>query len=114
MTILAYSSLGRGFFSGRVSGDHPELAAEALSPVTVREYAYPDNFERLRRCERLAAQKNVSPAQIAFAWIFTQPLNIFPVTSPSSLTHLQETVGALDIVLSPEEAAWLNLERLWR
>jgi aryl-alcohol dehydrogenase-like predicted oxidoreductase len=110
MPVFAYSSLGRGFFSGRISSGHSERAKEALPPLTAKEYAYPDNFERLRRCETLAAQKGVSPAQIAFAWIFTQALNVFPVTSPSSIGHLHETVEAMHIGLTEHEAAWLNLE----
>jgi aryl-alcohol dehydrogenase-like predicted oxidoreductase len=111
MPIFAYSSLGRGFFAGKVSGDHPEAAAEQLPPLTAKEYAYPDNFERLRRCELLAREKGLSPAQIAFAWVFTQPLNVFPITSPSSLEHLRETVAALSVNLTAHEAAWLNLDK---
>ncbi|GHV87218.1 hypothetical protein AGMMS50255_5140 [Spirochaetia bacterium] len=110
LPVFAYSSLARGFFSGRVVHDQPEKAAEVLPPLTLREYAYPDNFERLRRCEILAEQKGFTTTQIAYAWLFTQPLNIFPITSPSSVKHLQEIIAAMDIALSPREAAWLNLE----
>lgn len=110
MPIFAYSSLGRGFFSGLASGEAGMRGAEKLPPLTAREYAYPDNFERLRRCEILGKEKNLSPAQVAFAWIFTQGLRVFPITSPGSVVHLRETVDALEIRLNPREAAWLNLE----
>jgi aryl-alcohol dehydrogenase-like predicted oxidoreductase len=110
MPVFAYSSLGRGFFAGKVSGSQEEKAEGILPPLTAKEYAYPDNFERLRRCETLAAQKGFSPAQIAFAWIFAQPLNVFPVSSPTSIGHVREIVEAMHIDLSAREAAWLNLE----
>jgi aryl-alcohol dehydrogenase-like predicted oxidoreductase len=110
MPVFAYSSLGRGFFWGRISSGHPERVKDELSPLTAREYAYPDNFERLRRCEILAAPKDLSPAQIAFAWIFTWPLDIFPITSPTSVKHVHETVEAMHIGLTGHEAAWLNFE----
>jgi aryl-alcohol dehydrogenase-like predicted oxidoreductase len=100
----------QGVFSGKVSSGNPERAKEILSPLTVQEYAYPDNFERLRRCEILAAQKGLSPAQIAFAWVFTRPLDVFPVTSPSSVKHVYETLEAMRTGLTEHEASWLNLE----
>jgi aryl-alcohol dehydrogenase-like predicted oxidoreductase len=109
LPIFAYSSLGRGFFSGRISSDHPEKAGEAISPLAVKEYAHPDNLERLRRAEFLAVEKKVRLTQIAFAWLFTQPLDVFPVTSPTSIEHLHEIIGAINLVISPHEAAWLNL-----
>jgi aryl-alcohol dehydrogenase-like predicted oxidoreductase len=37
-------------------------------------------------------------------------LNIFPITSPTSVSHLHETVEAMHIGLTEHEAAWLNLE----
>jgi aryl-alcohol dehydrogenase-like predicted oxidoreductase len=111
MPLFAYSCLGRGFFAGKIKGNEADKTAELLPPLTASEYAHPDNFERLRRTEILAAKKNATPAQIAFAWLFAQPLKVFPVTSPSNTAHLNETIAAMDIKLSAEEAAWLNLER---
>lgn len=110
MPVFAYSSLGRGFFSGLVSGTEGMAGAGKLSAMTALEYAYPENFERLRRAEILAKEKNANAAQIAFAWIFTQGLDVFPITSPGSITHLNETLEAMNIRLSAKEAAWLNLE----
>jgi len=59
---------------------------------------------------RLEEKKGLTPAQIAFAWIFTQPLNVFPITSPSSVEHLHETIEAANTDLTACEAEWLNLE----
>jgi aryl-alcohol dehydrogenase-like predicted oxidoreductase len=111
MPLFAYSCLGRGFFSGKIRGNEAEKAADLLPPLTAAEYAHQDNFERLRRAEILGAKKNAVPAQIAFAWLFAQPLKVIPVTSPGNTAHLKETLAAMDINLSIEEAAWLNLER---
>ena len=65
MPIVAYSSLARGLFSGRVRGDAPEDADKILDMFAMKGYASPRNFERLRRCERLAAEKKTTVAQIA-------------------------------------------------
>jgi aryl-alcohol dehydrogenase-like predicted oxidoreductase len=109
--ILAYSSLARGFFSGRIKSNEPNRAVEMLQPMTVVEYAHPPNFERLRRAEILASKKGVSVSQIAFAWIFSRPVNVFPITSSSSITHIQESIDAMRVSISPAESLWLNLEQ---
>ncbi len=108
MPIIAYSSLGRGLFSGRfTSADNPE---EYLDDVALRGYGCKDNYERLARCEKLAKQKNCSVSQIALAWIFNQGLNVFAVCAMSSPKRMAENDAALSIALSPEECRYLNLE----
>ena len=72
--------------------------------------AYAENFERLRRCEVLAAEKQVTVAEIAMAWVFCSPMNVFPVVSTSSAERLEKNIGAMELVLTKEECAWLNLE----
>lgn len=109
MPVFAYSSLGRGFFSGKIKSNEIERAKELLG-IAALEYGFPKNFERLRRAELLAEQKSVSITQIAFAWIFKQPLNVLPITSPTSIQHLHESINAMHIELTDQEIKWLNLE----
>jgi aryl-alcohol dehydrogenase-like predicted oxidoreductase len=109
MPILAYSSLGRGFFSGKIKSSQIDRAKELLGPAAV-EYGYPENFERLRRVELLAEQKGATVSQLVLVWIFKQSLNTFTVTSPSSVAHLKETIDSLHLELTDRQAKWINLE----
>lgn len=111
MPVIAYSSLGRGLFSGRLKSENAEKAAEILDPVAMRGYGYPENFERLRRCEILAKEKKASVSQIAMAWIYSQKLNSFAVVSTAKASRMQENIDALHISLTSAEIAWLNLEQ---
>lgn len=111
MPVIAYSSLGRGLFSGRVKSDELEEAAEILDEVALKGYGYPENYERLRRCEELAAKKHCTVPQIAMAWIYHQELDTFAVVSTSSAKRMQENIEALYIKLSKEECAYLDLQR---
>lgn len=111
MPVIAYSSLGRGLFSGRVKGREPEKAMEVMDEVSMKGYGCPENFERLRRCEQLAAEKGCNVPQIAMAWIFGQPLNTFAVVSTSKPERMQKNIDALHIALGKEELEYLNLER---
>lgn len=108
--VFAYSSLGRGMFSGRVKSSAPEEAKQILDPFAVKGYCYPENFERLARAERLASEKNCTVSQIALAWVLNQELQVFPLVSARSGARMAENVKALDINLTLEECAWLNLE----
>ncbi len=111
MPVIAYSSLGRGLFSGRVKGNDPEKAAGVLDDVAVKGYVSLDNLERLRRCEKLAKEKGLSVAQIAMAWVYCQKMNTFAVVSTSNPKRMEENTAALSITLTEEEMRYLNLER---
>jgi aryl-alcohol dehydrogenase-like predicted oxidoreductase len=109
MPVIAWSSLGRGFFSGRFRSDDPETAARILDAPARLGYDFPANFERLRRAELLAKSKNCSVAQIALAWVLCQSLETFAVVSVSSAARMQENIDAFGITLSPEEIGYLDL-----
>ena len=109
MPVIAYSSLGRGFFSGRVFSGDAARVGELLDPPAVKGYACPDNFERLRRCEELSARKGVTVPQLAMRWIFAQELNTFAVVSTSSPARMQQNIDALQIPLTAQEADYLDL-----
>ena len=77
----------------------------------MKGYGCPDNYERLRRCEELAARKQVSVSQIAMAFIFSQNMNTLAVVSTSSAERMQSNVDALHVTLSEEEMAYLDLQK---
>lgn len=103
--VLAWSAQARGFFSGRFS---PETQPDA---DVARVYYTPENWERLRRAREAAARHGCTPNQVALAWVLHQPLNVFPIVGPATVSELEDTLGALEVRLSDEEVAWLNLER---
>jgi aryl-alcohol dehydrogenase-like predicted oxidoreductase len=109
MGFMAYSPLGRGFFAGVVhnSGDmsegdgrinHPRFQADNLKR----------NLELLARFEAMAKEKNLTPAQLALAWLMAQGPDIIPIPSNKSQHHLEENIKAVEIRLSPEDIDRLN------
>lgn len=111
MPVVAYSSLAHGLLAGKVKSTDLERVAELLDAPTIKGYGSEENFERLRRCEILAAEKQATVAQIAMAYIFHQDLNVFAVVSASKPERMKENIEALQIPLTKEEAAWLDLRR---
>ncbi|HBQ64197.1 MAG TPA: aldo/keto reductase, partial [Clostridiales bacterium] len=110
MAVFSYSSLGRGFFSGRVKSTEPEKAKEILDAAAFRGYSHPVNFKRLERTEILAAEKGYSVPQIALSWLLHQPLNVFPLIGANTAEEMQENIDAMQIRLTPEELRWLDLQ----
>ena len=108
--VLAWSPLARGLFSGRMKSTDADRVDQYLDEYARRGYAVPDNFERLRRCEQLAAEKGVTVSQIALAWTFHQGLNLFAIVSTSSDRRMRENIAALELPLTDEECRYLNLE----
>lgn len=108
--VFAYSSLGRGFFSGKVKSDRPNEAKDVLDEFAMKGYAYPENFERLRRAETLAGDKQCTVAQIALAWALAQPLKTVLLASARSAERMKQNLKAFDLELTKEEIAWLDLE----
>lgn len=110
MPIVAYSSLGRGLFSGKLKSTQMDEAKRFLDAAARKGYLCPQNFERLRRCEELARKYGCTVPQIAMAWIFRQKLNTFAVVSTSNPARFSQYLEALNLELSEEEARYLNLE----
>lgn len=103
MPLFAWSSQARGFFSGLHTRD--TLDDELL----LRVYASDENWERLRRAEELGREKGYSAIQVALAWVLHHPFPVFPLIGPRTVEELHSCVAALNLALTPEEHAWLDL-----
>jgi len=108
--LLSWSSLARGFFSGKFTRDNVSGFTDRQSLISIRCYAREDNFVRLDRARQLADQKGSTVPQIALAYIFCQPLNCFAATGSLNPTHFRDSVDAMEILLTDRELAWLDLK----
>jgi len=109
LPIFAWSSQARGFFSGRYSPDVTEGTTQEARDV-IRTYFSDANWDRYRRAGELAAEKGCTLQQIVLAWVLNQPLEVFALIGPATVAELDNSLGALDLELTSDELAWLNLE----
>ena len=107
MPTFIYSSLGRGYLSGKYRTDKDKPIEECISWAPIEEYHCEKNKERLHRAEILAEKKGVTVPQICLAWLFLQPQNLFPIVSPGSEKHMRDNVAAYEVQMTAEEAKWL-------
>lgn len=108
MPVIAYSSLGRGFFSGKFRSDEPEKAKEILDEYAQKGYMYPENFLRLRAAEAMAAEKQVTVPEIAMRYIFSGRMNVFAVVGTTKAERLTASIRAAANPLSEAEAEKLT------
>jgi len=107
MPLFAWSSQAAGFFSGRYSEEHRDQPeAKEMARVWFNE----NNFERLRRARQLAKEKEVTPNQIALAYVLSQPANLFALVGSESIEELGQSLATLGLRFSDPERNWLNLE----
>ncbi len=107
--IVAYSPLGRGFFS---SG--PKLLA-TLSNDDFRKFLprfQPENLEHNKNLydlvNELATRKGCTPSQLALAWVHRQGTDVCPIPGTTKIENLNQNIGALSVALAPEEMAELE------
>jgi aryl-alcohol dehydrogenase-like predicted oxidoreductase len=102
--LVAYSPLGRGFLTGAISSID-QLEEDDYRRTSPRFAG--DNFARnlalVETIGALAADKGVTPAQLALAWVLSRWDGIVPIPGTKKRTRLEENAGALDVVLSDAE-----------
>lgn len=108
LPVFAYSSLARGYLSGRFQPDGDQPIEACLYSAPIIEYDSPDNRDRLRRAKILGDELGYTIPQIALAWLMHQPQNVFPLVTPSTLPHMLDNTHALDIRLTPAQCRWLE------
>ena len=108
MPVFCYSSLGRGYLSGKFRTDGTKPIEECIGKGSILEYDAPVNRARLSRAEQLAKEKGTSVSQICLAWLLKQPMELFPIAAPTSEAHIADNVKALDLTLTEDECHWLE------
>jgi aryl-alcohol dehydrogenase-like predicted oxidoreductase len=103
MPLLAYSSLGRGFFSGAFKSSDIEGAKKVLDEVAQRGYLCDANLKRLARAEEIAAAHGVAVATVAMAYLLTDPMNTLAVVSMPFPELVQANLKVFDFEFAPGE-----------
>lgn len=102
LPCLSWSPLARGFFSGRFSPD-------AITDKDIARVFYSDdNWAKYDRAEKLAAEKGLSTAEIALAYVANQSYPTAIIAGARTMEELQSCVRAMGLKLSTEEVAWLE------
>jgi aryl-alcohol dehydrogenase-like predicted oxidoreductase len=104
--VVAYSPLGRGFLTGRITSpddfgtddfrrNHPRFTGENFNR----------NLELVERVQELAEGKGATPSQLAIAWVLAQGEDVVPIPGTKRRRYLEENLGALEVELTGDDLA---------
>lgn len=104
IAFVAYSPLGRGFLTGQIKRfeDLAEDDFRRFSPRFQGEN-FQKNLDLVARVEQLARENKCTPGQLALAWLLAQGEDIIPIPGTKRRKYLEENVGALNVVLTPDD-----------
>ncbi len=99
--FVAYSPLGRGFLSGqfRRPEDVPEGDFRRNNPRFQGEN-FRRNLDLVDRVRAIAAEKRVTPSQLALAWVLSRGEDVVPIPGTKRRKYLEENVAAASIQLT--------------
>jgi aryl-alcohol dehydrogenase-like predicted oxidoreductase len=108
--IVPFSPLGRGFLTGAITSpadfaeddfrrDHPRFTGEAFAA----------NLRLVDEVRAMAAEKGVTPGQLALAWVLAQGEDVVPIPGTKRRRYLEENVGAVGLELSADDLARLDV-----
>ncbi len=102
--FVLFSPLGRGFLTGKIDESTPFDSTDFrnLLPRFSSE-ARKANQGLVDLLGRIAAAKNMTPAQIALAWLLAQKPWIVPIPGTTNLQHLEENLASADVELTPDD-----------
>jgi len=105
--FVAYSPLGRGFLTGAIRSFADIDGRRAQHPRF-----QPENFDTNRalvaKIEEIAAEKRCTPSQVTLAWLLAQGPDVVAIPGTRHAERLDENVGALDVVLTPDDVARIS------
>jgi aryl-alcohol dehydrogenase-like predicted oxidoreductase len=109
--FVPYSPLGRGFLSGRFKS--PDELDENDFRRSVPRFTGENlnaNQRLAAKVAEIAAEKGITPAQLALAWVLAQGDDLVPIPGTKRWTYLDENAAAVDIELSEEDLARIAAE----
>jgi aryl-alcohol dehydrogenase-like predicted oxidoreductase len=105
IALVAYSPLGRGFLSGRFS------STDELEEGDFRRHGPRFNGENLtqnlalaERVRELASARDITPGQLALAWVLSRWEHVVPIPGTKRVSYLEENLAAADVELSSADA----------
>lgn len=109
VSFVAFSPVARGFLCGDltdVATLHEKDIRRAMPRFTPGNYAA--NLQLLTPYRAIADEVGCSMAQLALAWLLHQDPNILPIPGTTSVEHLLDDLGAVNVSLSAEQISRLD------
>ncbi|MEV5103761.1 aldo/keto reductase [Streptomyces massasporeus] len=109
--FVPYSPLGRGFLAGRfTSPDDLDVNDWRRQNPRFQDANLEANLRLAAKVKEIAAEKDVTPAQLAIAWVLAQGEDLVPIPGTKRRTYLEQNAAAVDIELTKDDLARIDSE----
>jgi aryl-alcohol dehydrogenase-like predicted oxidoreductase len=107
--FVPFSPLGKGFLTGTIDSAAGFDATDLRSKIPrFEQEALAHNLALVEGVRKIAAAKDVTPAQIALAWLLAREPWIVPIPGPPKLHRLEENIAAANVTLTADEVNQLS------
>ena len=107
--VLPWSPLARGLLAGsRTASGERRTTRANTDPFLDALYRPELDFPVIDRVGEVAAERSVSAAQVALAWLLHKPGVTSPIVGATKLEHLEDALAAEELSLSEDEIARLE------
>lgn len=109
IAVVPWGPLARGMLAGKYTREKKADTRRAEVDTDLHHwFLRPQDFDIVDRVVEVAKEKDVSPAQIALAWIMSKEEITAPIVGVTKLEHIEEAVEAVEIRLSDKDIAYLE------
>jgi aryl-alcohol dehydrogenase-like predicted oxidoreductase len=102
--LVPYSPQGKG----RLARPWGEQSLRSTVDNVVKWFTSPLDEPVVNAVQRIAEARQVRMAQVALAWVLTNPIVSAPIVGATKPHHLTEAVAALDLQLTEDEIRTLE------
>ena len=105
ITFVPYSPLGRGFLTGTIQNVNGLDSTDwrRTNYPRFQEQALQANLKLAAAVKELAAEKGITPAQLALAWVLAQGQDMVPIPGTKRVRYLEENMAAINVHLTEAE-----------
>ena len=107
--LMVWSPLSGGFLSGKYTWDNLKDSENRLSGFDVLQFDKEWGFQVVDLLREIGGRHGAGPAQTAIAWVLAQPHATTILLGASKLSQLADNLGAVDLMLTPDDLAALNV-----
>ena len=102
--FVPFSPLGKGFLTGKID-ENTKFDSTDFRNIVPRfsPEARKANQSMIYLLNKIAEQKNATPAQVALAWLLAQKSWIVPIPGTTKLHRLEENIGSVNIEFTADE-----------
>ncbi len=106
--MIPYSPLAGGFLTGKYTRDTVPPDSRGAQNERIAGYRTEQNFRIVDALHEMGEQRGATIAQMALAWLLTQPFVTAPIVGANTVAQLDESLGAVGLHLTEDEMLRLD------